>query len=168
MLKAVSPARAGVRTVLPMVAVSELYAQLQRWDMTTVKRYCVQKGFYTADEVDGIEDEYKKFLALTLAYPDTRIPIAGKVDTLWHTHIIFTEDYRKFGDYMGGYINHRPSILDEGMDLDGEFKQNSLPLYELHFGTVNRAVWNKALCCCSSSGCSGNHATGDFSGHDNN
>ncbi|HYE23138.1 MAG TPA: hypothetical protein VEA92_01645 [Candidatus Paceibacterota bacterium] len=148
--------------------VESLYARLKGWDMSIVKRYCVEKGLYTADEIDGIVDEYTRFLALTLAYPETRIPIAAKVDTLWHTHIIFTEDYQAFGVYMGGFMHHRPSILDQGFDLDAEFVENSIPLYERHFGKANAGVWGKALCCCSADGCSGNHVAGDFSGHVNN
>jgi hypothetical protein len=122
----------------------------------------------SAAEIDAIEDEYKRFLALTIAYPGVNIPIGDKVDTLWHTHIIFTEDYAKFGDYMGGFLHHRPSILDADMDLDAEFAANSIPLYERHFGKASRTTWSQALCCCSASGCSGNHVAGDFSGHVNN
>jgi hypothetical protein len=148
--------------------VDELYGKLKAWDMSIVKRYAVEHGSYTADEIDEVEAEYKRFLALTLAYPKTRIPVAGKVDTLWHTHIIFTNDYRAMGDMVGGYIDHRPSILDAGMDMNAEFADMTIPLYELHFGIANRKIWSKALCCSSSSGCSGNHATGDLSGHVNN
>lgn len=158
---------AGVALGALCAQVESLYARLQGWDMSTVKRYCVEKSLYSADEIDGIEDEYKRFLALTIAYPGVNIPIGDKVDTLWHTHIIFTEDYAKFGDYMGGFLHHRPSILDADMDLDDEFATNSIPLYERHFGKANPVAWSKALCCCSASGCSGSHATNDFSGHNN-
>ncbi len=146
-------------------SVEDIYAKLLAWDMSVVKRYAVEKGLYTVDEIDEVEAEYKRFLALTLAYPKTRIPVAGKVDILWHTHIIFTGDYRKLGDYMGGYIDHRPSILDAGMDMNAEFADMTIPLYELHFGAANRSIWAKALCCSSSEGCSSNHVAGDLSGH---
>lgn len=166
-LAVAQPQSAGVGFDALCAQVESLYARLKGWDMSIVKRYCVEKGLYSASEIDAIEDEYKRFLALTIAYPGVNIPIGDKVDTLWHTHIIFTEDYARFGVYMGGFLHHRPSILDPNMDLDAEFATNSIPLYERHFGKANPAAWSKALCCCSADGCSGNHATNDLSGHNN-
>lgn len=147
-------------------SVEKHYSGLRAWDKSVVKRYAVQKGVLSAEEIDAVEEEYNKFLALTLAYPKTRVPVAGKVDLLWHTHILFTNDYSNMAAALGvPYIHHRPGILDESMDMDAEFTDMTIPLYELHFGAADRSMWAKALCCSSSEGCSANHVAGDHSGH---
>ncbi|MGH7175286.1 MAG: hypothetical protein ACREGR_02935, partial [Minisyncoccia bacterium] len=172
MAKLALAATAAVATFPPAMlggSVENHYRGLKGWDMSIVKRYAVQKGVLTAEEIDTVEGEYHRFLALTLAYPKTRIPVAGKVDLLWHTHILFTNDYSDMAKALGvSYIHHRPGILDESMDMDAEFAEKTVPLYELHFGPADRSMWCKALCCSSSQGCSGNHVAGDHSGHINN
>lgn len=130
---------------------------LEEWDMSVVKTYLVQKGVYEQDEIDEVEREYKRFLALVLAYRGAgRIPMCQKVDDMWHGHILFTEDYHAMCERLGhGYIHHRPCILDGGAEaLKGDYEANTRPRYELHFGKIPKHIWeaNMQICvnCCGS------------------
>jgi hypothetical protein len=123
-----------------------LYEQLMAWDLSVPKRYMTERGIYTAAEIDDVEREYKRFLALSLAYPSKRIPVAFRVDDFWHAHILFTEDYCALGQQLiGGYIHHRPGILDDRTKLGVAFEDHTLPLYQAHFGSPDPAFWNPAF-----------------------
>lgn len=114
--------------------------------MTIPKRYMVENEIYRANEVDDIEREYKRFMALAIAYPVRRIPVAKKVDAFWHTHILFTQDYYAMGLALaGGYIHHRPGILDDRSELGAHFEHDTLALYREHFGPPNPTYWAPEL-----------------------
>lgn len=125
----------------------EIYAKLNQWDMTTIKKYMVEKSIYGAEEVDTAEKEYKKFLALALSHPGTPIPISDAVDPFWHTHILFTHDYSAMGkEVSGGYIHHIPAIKEDLAELAEPFGKHTLALYRKHFGEPDPKLWN-AECC---------------------
>ena len=54
---------------------------------------------------------YKEFLALCKATPDETHEPTADVDEVWHTHILFTEDYADFcADYFGYFLHHKPYL----------------------------------------------------------
>lgn len=136
--------------------VIEIYDLLLRWDLAIPKKYMVERSLYRAEEINQVEQEYKRFLALTVAYPDRKVPMAAKVDEFWHGHILFTEDYgRMCHAVFGTFLHHRPCILDGGIEaLDPHFRTNTLPLYTEHFGEPNPAWW-----CQGAQVCVGNDGT---------
>lgn len=134
-------------------AVYGVFKKLMEWDLGVVCRYAVQHGRYTEDEVRRVSVEYRKFLALTIAHPERDVPISGKVDAFWHTHILFTQDYTEMCDHVnGGYLHHRPAILDGQLELDLAFDAETLKLYAQYFGEPNPDVWNVACCVGGSKG----------------
>lgn len=135
-----------------MSSVQSTYQGLERWDMDVLKRYLTNNGIYTADEIDEAEAEYKKWLALAFSeVADGRsIPVSAKIDDFWHTHILFTQDYTAMcREFAGGYLHHRPSILDDEKALMRSFADRTLALYREHFGTPKPTFWNRAVCKCA-------------------
>src|SRR3989338_3924127 len=56
------------------------------------------------------EREIKRYLALCASHPGGGWPMVGTIDDLWHTFIIFTEEYHEFFSLLGrSYIHHRRS-----------------------------------------------------------
>ena len=54
--------------------------------------------------------EYRKFLALHLAYPDADIVPCKLVDDIWHQHILDTCAYREDCDVIfGRFLDHFPA-----------------------------------------------------------
>lgn len=117
--------------------VMGVYAAMNLWDMSVVKKCAVGKGVYTAMEIDAVEAEYKKFLALCVAYPNSNFPVSKKVDDLWHTHLLFTQDYQRMcNECAGHFLHHRPKILDDEAGLKRSFG-DTLGAYERSFGEPN-------------------------------
>lgn len=99
------------------LTASDALAALTAWDLTAVKKHAVKNELYAADEVDAVEVEYKKYLALCIAYPDLPMPTPLKLDDLWHTHILFTQDYAAMCASIGGtFIHHNPFVDGESCD----------------------------------------------------
>jgi hypothetical protein len=69
------------------------------------------------DELDLMEAEYRKFLALHLAFPDDEIVPCKLVDTIWHQHILDTAAYREDCDAIfGRFLDHFPYFGMRGED----------------------------------------------------
>lgn len=129
-------------------SVVAVHARLLAWDLSKVKRHAVEAGLYTADEIDAVETEYKKWLALAVASNDG-IPISTAIDPLWHEHIIFTQDYTEMGKVIAGrYIHHRPAVLDDEKELVRQFGAKTLSLYQKYFGTPDPKYWGSVVCRC--------------------
>jgi hypothetical protein len=64
---------------------------------------------YDLAYIDLMEREYRKFLALHLAYPDTDVVPCKIVDEIWHQHILDTAAYREDCEAIfGSYLDHFP------------------------------------------------------------
>ncbi len=56
--------------------------------------------------------EYKKFLVL--AATQENVCPSGIIDEVWHCHLLFTKEYRRFCNLLGGFIDHCPSEDGKG------------------------------------------------------
>ena len=55
-------------------------------------------------------DEYRKFLGLILLENGGFAMTSPEVDEVWHTHILFTQDYSQFCNAVfGHYLHHVPN-----------------------------------------------------------
>ena len=125
----------------------KVFDELKQWDISEVKKYLLAKGVYTAGEIDDIELEYKRFLALAITNRGTPVPISEKVDPMWHTHIMFTHNYMDMSMKVNGaYIHHIPAADDDLEMLTEPFEKNTLSLYRAAFGEPDPKYWN-ARCC---------------------
>ena len=121
--------------------VADYYARLDAWDFSIIKAHAVRKGLFSAAEVDDVCREYKRFMALSCAYKSSAVPVSKKVDEFWHIHIIFTEDYMAMcRKVAGGFLHHRPGILDE--DVEGQSFDSNLSLYQASFGAPDSKWWS--------------------------
>lgn len=68
-------------------------------------------------ELDRGELEYRRFLALHLAYPEADIVPCKLVDDFWHSHILDTRAYHVDCEAIfGGYLHHSPYFGLRGDD----------------------------------------------------
>lgn len=76
-----------------------------------VARYIKDEGVGSAIAAVH-ERELKRFLALCAIY-GAPIGMRGEVDELWHTFLMFTQDYQRFcTEVAGGFIHHAPNDED--------------------------------------------------------
>lgn len=81
------------------------------YDMSTiVDRYAAEHDLPSEVALEH-ERELKRFLAVKALHPDKSYGMKGPIDELWHTFIIFTQDYMQFCERTyGGYLHHRPAL----------------------------------------------------------
>ncbi len=133
---------------------SEILLKLQEivsLDFRSVKkRLLVDFPHYTHPELDEMEVEVKRFLALALLEKDAghRIVVSEKIDTLWHYFILHTSVYRKFCQSVyGAYLNHVPILPEEKKSLGPDY-QKTRRLYAVYFGEPPVHLWgdNQQIC----------------------
>jgi hypothetical protein len=99
----------------------------------------------TDAELDLMEQEYRRFLALRLAYPDMDVVPCKIVDEMWHRHILDTAAYREDCQAIfGRFLDHFPYFGLRGPDdaqalLDAYAE--TLARYEEAFGEPPADTW---------------------------
>jgi len=87
---------------------------------------------YTPDQLDLMESEYRKFLALHLAFPDADVVPCKLVDEMWHQHILDTRAYHDDCEAIfGDYLHHFPYFGMRGED-------DSRALHDAYADTLDR------------------------------
>lgn len=104
---------------------------------SVINRY--KKEFNVSDHMAmQVEQELKRFLILCSLFPKKQINMySSDVDDLWHTFVIFTQDYMKFCNTIAGkYIHHNPHTDTSKQNLTKSFeqKQEFINLYTQLFG----------------------------------
>jgi hypothetical protein len=98
-----------------------------------------------ADYIDVMEQEYRKFLALQLMYPDADVVPCKIVDEMWHRHILDTAAYREDCDAIfGRFLDHFPYFGMRGEEdaraLNGAYAA-TLERYREAFGEPPADTW---------------------------
>lgn len=96
-------------------------------------------------DIDVMEQEYRRFLALHLAHPDTDIVPCKVVDEMWHRHILDTAAYRRDCDVIfGRFLDHFPYFglrgPDDAQALEDAYDE-TLDLYRDAFGEPPAETW---------------------------
>lgn len=102
------------------------------------------KGYDIA-HLDLLEGEYRKFLALHLAYPEMDVVPCKIVDEMWHQHILDTAAYREDCESIfGEYLDHFPYFGMRGEEdaraLNDAYAE-TLERYRSAFGEPPADTW---------------------------
>jgi hypothetical protein len=122
-LRADSLARATQIQVAPADAPVSGWQQIVATAMSfpmekVLKRYAADHNL-PDDVVAEHERELKRYLALAAIHPNTIMGMAGPVDELWHTFLMFSREYEQFSLALcGHYIHHIPSDKDNLVELE--------------------------------------------------
>lgn len=120
----------------------------ERLDLSNVRMKLADpregKGYDLA-RLDVMEREYRKFLALHLAYPEMAVVPCEPVDEMWHQHILDTAAYRDDCDAIfGRFLDHYPyfGMRDEAdaRDLDAAYER-TVECYVDAFGEPPADTW---------------------------
>jgi hypothetical protein len=100
---------------------------------------------YGSEQLDLIEGEYRKFLALRLIHPDIEIVPCKIVDEIWHQHILDTAAYRidcqaLFGEFLDHYPYFGMNGPEDAQALE-EAANKTAELYEAAFGSPPDDTW---------------------------
>lgn len=91
------------------------------------------------------EIELKRYLILCVTQ-DERFGIRGPVDNMWHTFLLFTQEYADFCDRVAGrFLHHVPESYKDQSPEERRASANSygatLLAYREVFGTPPHDVW---------------------------
>lgn len=129
----------------PAQAQSQVDAEL---DLGNVRRKLADpvegKGF-SQSQLDLMEQEYRRFLALRLLHPDADLVPCKLVDEIWHQHILDTAAYRADCDALfGEFLDHYPYFglfgPDDAQALKDAFAE-TVDLYRDAFGDPPGDTW---------------------------
>ena len=103
---------------------------------------------WTPDKLELADREYRRYMALCLAYPDEDIVPCQLVDKMWHQHILDTAAYRadclrvfgKFHDHFPYFGLRGP---DDAANLENAYNV-TLDLYVANFGDTPAGAWQAA------------------------
>lgn len=135
-------------TITPVTALARVDEVL---DLTNVRRKLADpeegKGYDVA-HLDRMETEYRRYLALQLAYPDRDIVPCRIVDEMWHQHILDTMAYALDCDAIfGSFLHHYPYF---GMRDEAELQElhdayaDTVECYRAAFGEPQAETWISA------------------------
>lgn len=107
-------------------------------DFSMLRMKLVTEDGWTLEACDHAEDLYRKFLALNMRYPETKICPNGPTDEFWHAHILDTRKYAEDCQAMfGRLLNHFPYFglrgPEDRADLERAFA-GTIDLFIRHFG----------------------------------
>jgi hypothetical protein len=97
----------------------EILKKIEDWPMGFVAEKLVLSGHSNKENVGSHVLWYKQFMSFKGLRPGVRAGMFSDIiDGVWHQHILFTEDYARFGnDIFGFFIHHVPCNV---MDLSDE------------------------------------------------
>lgn len=103
---------------------------------------------YDATHLDLMEQEYRRFLAMHLVYPEAEVVPCSMVDEIWHQHILDTIAYRQdcealFGEFLDHYPYFGMQSEQEAQELQDAYG-DTLEIYEREFGTPPDGTWISA------------------------
>jgi hypothetical protein len=130
--------------------VEQIVAEIQALDLDPIKVKLMdpEEGQGWSREYAGqMEIEYKRFLTLSVKYPEETIAPSKGVDKFWHGHILDTMKYVEDCQNVFGYFLHHFPYFgmrgEEDAENLAEAGKTTNRLYEKEFGEVvpNRAAY---------------------------
>lgn len=153
---------AAVLTMRPRGVTDEqaaLWEKISNWDLSRELLYMKNRvdGYANASEafLQAMIAEYRRFMFLIAAYPDLKVPMGKRLDDMWHTAVLHSQNYIAFCKtvYSGGYIHHNPTIsVEEDTALWPDYVGVTLELYRRHFGEPTAQFWDTqdvTTSCCT-------------------
>jgi hypothetical protein len=102
------------------------------------------------------EAEYVRFLTLKMIHPEASLAPSKLIDTVWHAHILNTEQYHEdCNTLFGKYLHHVPHLEEEKSDENSESFDHTKSLFPIVF---NRQMIMSQAARCEGKAC---HAPSD-------
>jgi ubiquinone/menaquinone biosynthesis C-methylase UbiE len=93
-------------------------SRAMRFDMSRVLKRYADDYQTNLSEAETLERELKRYLVLRSLHPRKRYGMAGRVDGLWHTFLLFTRLYARFcGRVARRFLHHTPADIESRQEL---------------------------------------------------
>ncbi len=103
------------------------------------EKYSIDFGVTDKNDLERVENEYKRFLHMILIYGTKNILISKELDNYWHTHILDTQKYSiDTKEIFGRFIHHDP-FYNPFINSDGKQKfKNTILSYQSLFNEPHK------------------------------
>jgi len=108
--------------------------------LTFSRRLQREQAGWSLDYTRRAVAEYRKFIFLA-GLKRGQVTPSEDVDQVWHLHLVYTRDYRRFCECGGPFIHHGPT---RGAQETGRFIEQyeaTLGLYREYFGEPPGDLW---------------------------
>lgn len=135
---------------------------IMKYPLGHVRDRVLKEGAVSEEIIDVAIAEYRKFMILFALGFGKLAMCSREVDEVWHTHILFTQDYINFcNQLIGKYVHHMPDTSETPVGADSV--ERFLGAYEQVHGSVP-SIWNsqntlcghdcdgRPMCCATCSG----------------
>ena len=113
---------------------------------------------YSVPSNEAVEqfNEIKKFLVVCASDRSKSFAPSKTLDPMWHSFVLFTPEYSRLCEMMGGYVHHRPT-----RELMHQPYANTLEAMPRIFGDVNSKYWKVRSAADCDSQCKGDDYCSD-------
>ncbi len=127
-----------------------------RFKMQKVLERYAEEYQSNLEDAKRLERELKRYLILVALWPRKHYGMAGGVDGLWHTFLLFTQLYSRFCERVAGqFLHHTPADIESAGELR-EFKRDYANFhkdYEAVFGEpAPSSIWPTIETICAPDG----------------
>ena len=112
---------------------------LQDYDLDPVRDRLIRHGIMHPTWVDEAILEFRRYCGMHAVQAEGRIMFSERVDTVWHTCLLFTELYADYCHQAFGHFYHHVPGLGRGGDRAAAFREFTA-LYERLYGELGR-LW---------------------------
>ena len=128
------------------ITKEEIITKVMNYPIPDPIARCKKDFGYSDDEMKMLERECKRYLIMAILKTDGGTNMYSKdVDNLWHSFILFTKEYARFGkECAGHFIHHAPRTdHDAPLTKDESVQQfkSFLSRYEELFNEKPHAIW---------------------------
>jgi hypothetical protein len=100
---------------------------------------------WSENQLQVVEQEYRRFLALHLMYPEMAVVPCHLVDEMWHAHILDTQAYADDRERVFGFFLHHFPYFgmrsdEDAADLVAAYDE-TLARYRTAWGEPAKGVW---------------------------
>lgn len=132
--------------------------KILNWNLEEPKQFLIKRQGVDPEEAEQMITEYRRFVVLCALNPKLKFPVSEKVDSAWHAHILFSDDYKDMCQQVfGRELAHHPVLTElQQAELMPAYHRNTLVEYEALFGKPNEVMWplqgRQAAICWGSGG----------------
>ena len=87
----------------------DLFEKIKDFDLSNIIARHRKDDDISYEESVARSLELKRWLVLAKVNQSSNYQLTGPIDNIWHTFIMFTKDYEKFCEQLGGFIHHVPA-----------------------------------------------------------
>ena len=131
-------------SIMPSIdpAVQNLLLQAESIDLTLVKKRTIRVHGWNDERANTAVFEYRKLLVL--AKLGVHVVPGKDIDEIWHSHILFSQNYAKdCNEFFGYFLHHKPA---DGSTAEDNAKRklshaNMIVMYKHYFCQEPPATW---------------------------